>query len=69
MGQQRKDDERDQMMTLAWHVAALSKRDKVPRLETLLTKRQRPVQTVREQRAMLDILAQQYGLTVRKRGR
>lgn len=62
---QRRDDERDVAMALAWHVAALSRAKKLPELRTLLSKARRP-QTVDEQKSMLNILSQQYGIPLRR---
>jgi hypothetical protein len=67
VAQQRIDDERDKAISLAWHVAALSRTKKFPELRTLLKKRNRP-QSVPEQKAMLHILSEQYGIPL-KRGK
>lgn len=70
VGQTKKDDERDAAMSLAWQIAALQKRNPLPKLETLLTKRRSaPVQTVDQQRAMLEVLSAQYGLPLGRTGR
>lgn len=71
VGQTTIDDRRDQAITLAWNTAALGRMKTMPRLESLLTKRKGPkaVQTVPQQRAMLQVLSQQYGLPLRVRDR
>jgi hypothetical protein len=72
--QQHAQDASDRAMTSAWLTAMLTRSKKLPALKTLLAqakvRRDRP-QSVGEQRAMLHMLSQQYGIPLRKgkRGR
>lgn len=52
-------------MALAWRIAALERQKTLPRLETLLSKRTGR-QTAAEQRGMLQVLSEQYGIPLRK---
>jgi hypothetical protein len=52
---------------LAWYIEALHRQKKLPDLQDLL--RVRRVQTVNEQRVMLQMLSDQLGIPLRKRKR
>lgn len=55
---------------LAWHVAALMRQEKLPRLESLLIRRPQKPSTRKEylaaQRSMLKALSDRYGIPLRK---
>lgn len=69
LAKQRREEERDRDISHAWHVAAFSRQDKLPRLETLLVSKSQPsrqqTQTVSEQRTMLEALSQMIGVPLR----
>jgi hypothetical protein len=57
-------------MTLAWCIAVLNRREKLPSLKDWLSKhktRTEPKQTVSQQRAMLQALSEQIGVPLRTR--
>lgn len=60
-------DEHDQRITLAWCVAVLNNRKRIPKLQTLLS-RQR-AQTPADQRAVMQSIAGHLGVTLLKRKR
>jgi len=53
---------------MAWRIEALSRRKRLPRLESLLMRRAQRGQTVTQQRSMLQILSAQYGIALRTAG-
>lgn len=57
---------RDREIVLAWNTAALSRAKKLPALKTLLAQSHQKVQTMGEQRAMLALLSERYGIPLRK---
>lgn len=63
---QRRDDEYDRDMRLAWRIAVLDRQKTLPKLETLLSKRGTK-QTAAEQRGMLHLLSAQYGIPLQTR--
>jgi hypothetical protein len=64
---QRRMDEHDRDMALAWRVAALGRQKTLPKLDSLLS-RKAPRQSAHEQRGILHILSAQYGIPL-KQGR
>ena len=64
VGRQAQQDARDRAMSLAWHIAAFSRTERLPKLDAVLTPR-RVVQSLPEQRAALQVLAAQYGIPLR----
>jgi hypothetical protein len=58
-------DAHDSDMTLAWTIAMLGRQQKMPKLQTLLARRQTQPQTTGQMRTMLHMLGAQYGLKVR----
>ena len=65
VGFKRQQYEHERDVALAWRVAALSRQEKLPKLETLLSQRS-PRQTAREQRGQLQVLSEMYGIPLRK---
>jgi hypothetical protein len=63
---QRREDQHDRDVTLAWRMAALERQKTLPKLETLLSKRGSK-QTAAEQRGVLHVLSAQYGIPIRTR--
>lgn len=66
VAQQRQEDERDRDTSLAWLIASLSRAKKVPDLRVLLARGKRRKQTVGEQKTMLHMLSEQYGIPLRR---
>lgn len=64
MAKQRRMDEHDRDVTLAWQGAALERQKTLPKLDTLLSRRA-PRQSAAEQRGMLNILSAQYGIPLK----
>ena len=66
----RRDDAHQQMVSLAWHVEAMHRQQRLPSLASLLKRQDRP-QGIQEQRVMLEAISQTYGLPLqrRKKGR
>lgn len=62
----RNEDEHDARISQAWATASLMRAKKIPALATLLTKQRRRPQTVNEQRVMLNMLSQAYGIPLKK---
>jgi hypothetical protein len=63
---QRRDDAHDRDVALAWRTVWLDRHERLPKLDTLLSKRGGK-QTVSEQRGMLHLLSAQYGIPLRQR--
>lgn len=61
----RRKDDFDRDITLAWHIEALRRTDKLPSLKNVLSQRVRR-QTPRQMRAALNTLSEQYGIPLRK---
>lgn len=66
-GKQRAEDERDRALSLAWHVEAFARQKTLPKLETVLRRSSARPQTLTEQRTMLQILSEQYGIPLQRR--
>jgi len=64
IGKDRDLDRYDERVTLAWCVAAFERQKKLPKLESLLSRRK--PQTVADQRAVMQAIAQGWGLKLRK---
>jgi len=60
------EDRHDERMVLAWMIAGLSRQTKLPRIETLLSKRHTGPQTVGQLKGMLQQLSARYGIPLRK---
>ena len=65
IAKERREQDQDRAMALAWHVAAFSRQEKLPPLRRFLTVAHRP-QTRREQRSVLENLSTQYGIPLRR---
>lgn len=65
---QIEDDQHDERMYLAYTIAGLSRVKKLPKIETLLSKRHRGPQTVGQLKGMLQQLSARYGIPLRKKG-
>jgi hypothetical protein len=70
VGERQRQAAIDRDITHAYLVSALSRMEKLPALETLLvrgraTARQAPKQTPAQQRAVLQMLSEKYGLSLR----
>lgn len=67
IAKQRRQDEQDRDLSLAWHTALLTRQEKLPPLKQLLTQRaaHRP-QTIAQQRTMLQALSEAYHLPIRQ---
>jgi hypothetical protein len=72
VGLEARRDQHDRDMSIAWHVAALSRQKKLPELKRLLTKRKERPPSLEQQRGVLHVLSAQYGLPLvtrkKKRG-
>jgi hypothetical protein len=65
--QERKRDEHDARAWLAWHFAALTRGTKgLPTLKSMLAKRTPEKQSLRVQRAQLELLSAWYQLPLRE---
>lgn len=66
-GKEREEASRARDLSFAWHVEAFARQKTLPRLEVLLQGLQGPKrQSLSEQRAMLQVLSEQYGIPVRQ---
>jgi hypothetical protein len=67
IAKQRLADTRDQAMSLAWHMAALQRAEKLPVLKSLLSKPEKPErQTVAQLGAVMQQLSAQLGIPIRR---
>lgn len=66
VAKRKRDDDTDRDVRLAWSIAALQRQKKLPSLQSLLNSSRKRLQTVDEQRAMLEILSGKYGGALRK---
>ena len=67
IAKERRANEREAALSLAWHTAAFHRVEKLPKLETILQKARRSgPQTPAEQRTMIHILSDQLGIPVRR---
>lgn len=66
VAKKRREDQADRDVALAWRIAALQRQKKLPSLSSLLISTKKRVQSVDEQRAMLEMLSKQYGGKVTK---
>lgn len=62
---ERTDDEHDRDLVQAWqgvriYLHALSRKGRMPKLETLLRRRGKPVQSAKQIGSVLKVLARQY---------
>jgi hypothetical protein len=72
IAKQLREDERHRDITLAWTTAALGRQKKLPELKTLLAKRevnQHGQQNVKQLGTSLKLIAEAYGLKLRKKKR
>jgi hypothetical protein len=67
IAKERRLDERNAEMSQAWHSAAFQRAEKMPRLDSVLTKPVPKRQTMSEQRAMLEALSKTIGIPLRTR--
>jgi hypothetical protein len=73
IAKQQRDERHDRDLSHAWHVAAFSRQDKLPSLMSLLqarrqsseTEQRAPVQTIAQQRTMLRLISDTWGLHLR----
>lgn len=66
MARLRRQDDQNRDMVLAWHTAALTRVEKMPKLETLLQLPKRR-QTLAEQREVIRLLSKRYGIPLREK--
>jgi hypothetical protein len=64
--QLRRQDANRRDIAVAWYTAMLSRSEKIPTLDKLLTNGQRRRQTPAEQRLVLQQLSAQYGIPLRE---
>lgn len=64
---ERRRDAHDRDITIAYHVALLSRQKRLPDLKRLQARRRTGRQTAREQRLVLAELSEQFGIPVRVR--
>jgi hypothetical protein len=64
---ERRRDAHDRDITIAYHVALLSRQKRLPDLKRLQARRRAGRQTPREQRLVLAELSEQFGIPVRVR--
>jgi hypothetical protein len=63
---ERRTDQRDRDLYMAWHVEALSRQKKMPTLESLLRKKSSAAQSVSQMRDVLATLSKQYGIPLKQ---
>lgn len=66
MARLRRQDDQNRDMVLAWHTAALTRVEKMPKLEALLQLPKRR-QTLAEQREVIRLLSKRYGIPLREK--
>lgn len=65
IAKQRREDEHDRDVTLAWTVEALRRTKRLPALKTLFAKRSSERQTSRQLRTTLQLLSEAYRIPLR----
>lgn len=66
MARLRRQDDQNRDMVLAWHTAALTRAETMPKLDKLLQLPARK-QTLAEQREVLHLLSKRYGIPLREK--
>ena len=64
---QREEYAHDRDMRLAWTVAALSRTQKLPKMETLFLRQTKAEQTLADHRRAVQMLSEQYGIPLQRR--